>query len=156
MDYRTFTIGNKISNLCTEEFLMNIAILIIDNDMSVGQEIKRSMMTSYPSFRIDLVDNGVEAYGLCCVGQYDLIFCDYKIPLLNGVKAGKFLKTGEDSLNKETPLVLVSSFIPDIELNDDFDFAALIIEKPINSERNIKKIKLLIGEKLAQPRRENI
>jgi CheY-like chemotaxis protein len=125
------------------------SILIIDDYLETAETVRDAISINYPDVHVDMVDNGVEGYGMSCLKTYDLILCDYKMPHLNGVKTGHYIKEGEDSKNRETPLVLMSSFIPELQRSESFEFASLIIEKPVNIEKVIKKIKILMGTKLA-------
>lgn len=125
---------------------MNVAILIIDGSNEITQNLKSTILSSYPAADIEHIDNSVEAYGMCCVSKYDLIFCDYEVPQLNGLKAGQFLKTGEDSLNEQTPIVLVSPCVTELQAADAF--ACSIIEKSIETEKMVTLMKQLIGDKL--------
>jgi DNA-binding response OmpR family regulator len=125
------------------------SILIIDDYMETSETLKEAIEISYPDIDVDMVDNGVEGYGQACLESYDLILCDYKMPHLNGVKTGLYIKTGEDSRNHDTPIVLMSSFIPELQKSESFEFASLIIEKPVDVDKIVKKIKLLIRQNIA-------
>jgi CheY-like chemotaxis protein len=129
--------------------MKKLNLLIVDDSKELTSALIDSINEAYDFFEIDSATDGVSGYALCCVKTYDIILCDYKMPHINGIKAGMYMTRGDDTLNADTPIILMSSYVPDLQKDEDFDSAALILEKPVNVDTLLKDIKLLLGKKLA-------
>jgi CheY-like chemotaxis protein len=105
-------------------------ILIIDDYREVAEMMEMNLNAQLPGVEIHIAEDGVIGYGKCCLLKYDVIITDYKMPGINGIKSSKFIKESKLSLNKETPLILISAFIPQLEDRTTLDFATHILAKP--------------------------
>ncbi|WP_419148810.1 two-component sensor histidine kinase BarA [Pseudoalteromonas 'SMAR'] len=56
---------------------------------------------------IDTAHNGAQAVGLCKSRNYDLIFMDIQMPIMDGISACKSIR--ESSLNEDTPIIAVTA-----------------------------------------------
>ena len=78
-------------------------ILVIEDDRTVGQYVKRGLDEHlYPA---DLVDDGLEGLRLASGGQYDLIVLDLRLPGMTGLEV---LRTLRDRGNTTPVLVLTA------------------------------------------------
>ncbi|MCR5093994.1 MAG: response regulator [Lachnospiraceae bacterium] len=103
----------------------------------------------------ELCDNGTKAIELCKQKKYDLILLDHMMPDPDGIKTLGIIRSEEDSMNRDTPVVvLTANAIAGIrQTYTDAGFADYLT-KPIDSsllEQTIKKYlpaeKILPAEK---------
>lgn len=116
-------------------------ILIIEDDHEVAEVLDISITTGLSDSVVDVASDGVIAFGKCCKKKYDLILTDYKMPNINGTKAAKYIITSNNSLNKETPFIILSAYVPELEEKANFDFASHVLTKPCKSSELIEVIK---------------
>jgi hypothetical protein len=70
------------------------------------------------------------------------------MPNLNGIKAAGYIRTQEDSQNKDKPFILISAFVPELRNEGNIDFASVILDKPVELTTLIKHIRFILGMKL--------
>lgn len=88
--------------------------------------------------------DGLDALEKVMVSKYDLIITDIKMPKMNGRDFIQKVQS-EDTLNKETPIIVLSSY-PDIGF--DQDNLIYIMTKPFKIERLTNIVKMALGKKL--------
>jgi len=91
------------------ESLKHLRILIVDDNI-VACQILEDMLKILKIEHIDIVHSGEDAF-MKCVGQhqsYDIIFMDYKMEGINGIKSYQRIQT---ELKEQTPkVVMVSAY----------------------------------------------
>ncbi len=103
-------------------------ILIIDDEKA----IRRALREIFEGFEIEEAENGKEGFEKATSTVFDLIFCDIKMPQMDGMEVLDALMKA----NSETPIILISGH-GNIETavqaikNGAFDF----IEKPLDLNR---------------------
>jgi DNA-binding NtrC family response regulator len=105
-------------------------ILIIDDEPSIRRALKEIL--EFESFEVAEAENGREGLNKATADSYDVIFCDIKMPEMDGVEV-------LEQLNKqgiETPVIMISGHgnietAVDTIKNGAFDF----IEKPLDLNR---------------------
>lgn len=105
-------------------------ILVTDDERSIRNTLKDIL--SYENHNVDLAANGKEAIDFISSNTYDIIFCDIKMPQMDGIEVlGKI-----QEITPETPVVMISGH-GNIETAVEaikkgaFDF----IEKPLDLNR---------------------
>ena len=111
-------------------------ILIIDDERSIRNSLKEIL--SDEGYDIDVAEDGAQGCAMVEKEKYDIIFCDIKMPVMDGVEAlSKMMGMGIDSA-----VVMISGH-GDIETAVDcikkgaFDF----IQKPLDLNRILITIK---------------
>ena len=111
-------------------------ILIIDDERSIRNSLKEIL--SDEGYDIDVAEDGAQGCAMVEKEKYDIIFCDIKMPVMDGVEAlSKMMEMGIDSA-----VVMISGH-GDIETAVDcikkgaFDF----IQKPLDLNRILITIK---------------
>ena len=105
-------------------------ILVVDDERSIRNTLKDILEVE--SYRVEVVESGIEALKLIKESNYDLIFSDIKMPQMDGVELLQNIK----QCNPEIPVVMISGH-GNIETAVDcikkgaYDF----IEKPIDLNR---------------------
>src|SRR6218665_3516017 len=59
-------------------------ILIIDDEKSIRHSLKEIL--AYESYKVDEAPDGIEGIKMAEKTKYDLIFCDIKMPKMDGIK----------------------------------------------------------------------
>lgn len=105
-------------------------ILIIDDERSIRRALREIL--EYEDFEIDEAEDGKEGFDKASNNQYDLIFCDIKMPKMDGIEVLEKLQEAKI----DTPIVMISGHgnietaVEAIKLGA-FDF----IEKPLDLNR---------------------
>lgn len=105
-------------------------ILIIDDEKSIRRALKEIL--EYEDFEVDEAEDGKEGFEKALAGDYDLIFCDIKMPKMDGIE----VLTELQKEKVESPIVMISGHgnietaVEAIKLGA-FDF----IEKPLDLNR---------------------
>lgn len=105
-------------------------ILVVDDERSIRNTLKDILEVE--SYRVEVVESGIEALKLIKESNYDLIFSDIKMPQMDGVELLQNIK----QCTPEIPVVMISGH-GNIETAVDcikkgaYDF----IEKPIDLNR---------------------
>lgn len=77
-------------------------ILIIDDESSIRSSLKEIL--EYESYKVDEAENGKVGLEKASSAAYDLIFCDIKMPGMDGIETLEKLK----SAGVESPVVMIS------------------------------------------------
>lgn len=111
-------------------------ILIIDDERSIRRTLKEIL--EFEDHTVDAVDDGISGIREAKENNYDVIFCDIKMPQMDGMEVLTKLKN--DGL--ETPIIMISGHgnietaVESIK-NGAYDF----IEKPLDLNRILVTIK---------------
>lgn len=87
--------------------MKKLKALIVDDVASMRKFLKFGMEKSFPNIFVDEATNGKEAQAKLEKIEYDLVLCDWEMPLLNGEELLQWIR-GHPTLNK-TPFVMVTS-----------------------------------------------
>lgn len=77
-------------------------ILIIDDEKSIRHSLKEIL--EYESYKVDEAPDGIEGIKMAEKTKYDLIFCDIKMPKMDGIEVLENLQ----SKCPEVPVVMIS------------------------------------------------
>ncbi len=111
-------------------------ILVIDDDKSIRNTLKDIL--EYENYKVDIAEDGVIGLELINKKNYNIIFCDIKMPKLDGIEVLEKVQ----ELNIDTPIIMVSGHgnidtaVESIK-KGAFDF----IEKPLDLNRILITIK---------------
>lgn len=123
-------------------------ILIIDDERAIRRALREIL--EFEEFEVDEAENGKQGLDLAKSGEYDIIFCDIKMPEMDGME----VLDGLQKNSVESPVIMISGH-GNIETavgaikQGAFDF----IEKPLDLNRilvtirNAKDKTVLIEEK---------
>ena len=105
-------------------------ILIIDDERSIRRALREIL--EFEEYDVFEAENGREGLDLLKVNQYDLVFCDIKMPLLDGMEVLEAVKKTEN----DTPFIMISGHgtietAVEAIRKGAFDF----IEKPLDLNR---------------------
>ncbi len=105
-------------------------ILIIDDERSIRRALREIL--EFEEYDVFEAENGQEGLDLLKANQYDLVFCDIKMPILDGMEVLEAIKKTEN----DTPFIMISGHgtietAVEAIRKGAFDF----IEKPLDLNR---------------------
>jgi two-component system sensor histidine kinase BarA len=139
-------------NLKSQIKAINPDILIAE-DNPLNQMLLQSMLQE--NAQLKMVMNGEDAVIAANEKQYQILLLDLQMPKLDGIQAARKIRE-KSSLNKTTPIVLISANISDIERKEISDAGIdLCLQKPIDEKQFLSHIfKLLKRERKEGPSHE--
>lgn len=87
-------------------------ILVVDDEKDINETITELIETRF-SCGVDKAYNGLDGFLMATKKDYDLIITDQKMPFMTGAAFIIATRTKEESLNKNTPIIMLSGFIDD-------------------------------------------
>lgn len=138
--YNNINASDKKSKILANSSMgKRLNILIVEDD-------KASQMVIYNLFKknghiCDIADNGQEALNLLENKQYDLVFMDIQMPILDGVQTTKIIRKSEESNNRHTPIIALTAYALK-EDKERFLSAGMdnYISKPFNMNELLKVV----------------
>lgn len=111
-------------------------ILVIDDERSIRNSMKDIL--SFEGHEVLLAENGMEGLASVKIDKPELVFCDIKMPKIEGIDVLKRIK----EFTAETPVIMISGHgtidtAIDAIKNGAYDF----IEKPLDLNRILITIK---------------
>jgi signal transduction histidine kinase/CheY-like chemotaxis protein/HPt (histidine-containing phosphotransfer) domain-containing protein len=82
-------------------------ILIVD-DVSMNLKVMVSLLKN-TKITIDTVQSGQDCLEYITKKKYDIIFLDHMMPEMDGVEVLNRMRTMDDNLNKETPIIMLTA-----------------------------------------------
>lgn len=111
-------------------------ILVIDDEKAIRNSLKDIL--EYEGHQVQTAENGIQALSLLNIQSFDLIFCDIKMPEMDGIEVLKKIKEREWNI----PVIMISGHgnidtaVESIKIGA-FDY----IEKPLDLNRIFITIK---------------
>ncbi len=111
-------------------------ILIIDDEVSIRRTLKEIL--EFENYKVDAAEDGKSGLKAATENQYDVIFCDIKMPQMDGLEVLAEIK----KIGISTPVIMISGHgnietAVDSIKNGAYDF----IEKPLDLNRILVTIK---------------
>lgn len=116
-------------------------VLIIDDDSLIRDLLADLILSEYEQVHIEHAEDGVIAQHKCKDQKYDLLILDHMMPNMDGSSFLSFLRKSED-LNKNTPIIMLTAFMPTISAEDEVNNKTFYLKKPIDFEKMLRFIKM--------------
>lgn len=117
--------------------------LIVDDEDQIRDGLEIILEDISDNIEFSFCGNAKEALDKYSDVKFDLIFCDLSMPIMNGEEYILHLRNS-DGPNKETPVFLISAFIPKesplLKLED-----LRIIEKPFDMDNITDLVSKTLG-----------
>ena len=118
-----------IENHESEKSISLNFLLVEDN--ATNQQLLVANLRKF-NLKTTLADNGKEAVEFFKTGSFDMILMDIQMPIMDGLEATRLIREYESINNLDrTPIVAVTAFTIENELNSDFDG---FLRKPYHSD----------------------
>ena len=113
------------------------AKILLVEDNEINREVVLDILEPL-NMHIDVAVNGVEAVEMILVGNYDLVFMDYLMPVMDGAKATKTIRSNRDRKDlKNLPIIALTASADETDRLLDAGMNDYII-KPITLESATK------------------
>ena len=120
-------------------------VLIIDDEKEL-QEIYGFYFNSMLFDEIEFAGDGVDAYIKCMNQKFDLITLDYQMPFMDGMQFLAAIR-GKENINQQTPILMISAFIPQIKESAKEFENTYFFEKPIDLESFKRNAQIILNKK---------
>lgn len=112
-------------------FMAPEAKLLIVDDHEMNLKVAKGLLAPL-GVQIDTAENGKEAIDMVCRKDYDIVFMDHMMPVMDGVEATKAIRAMEDEKYQSLPIVALSANAT-IEARELFDANGFsdFVAKPI-------------------------
>jgi len=91
-------------------------VLVCDDNIIIAQTVEQ--MLTLLNCKSTLANNGLSGLNACKQQKFDIIFMDQQMPVMTGTETIPRIKQDIDSLNKDTPIIMLSASIIDKEIKD--------------------------------------
>lgn len=85
--------------------------------------------------------DGLEGFHLAMSSKFDIITLDQMMPYCHGTVVLEALRV-KDGPNKDTPILFISAYIPEIPAESKKSEKTVFIEKPIDITRLVRYVKM--------------
>ena len=89
-------------------FLAPEARILIVDDIELNLKVLRGFLRRF-KVQVDVAVSGAQCLKLAQSKHYDLIFLDYLMPVMDGVETYRKLKSLDNFINKDTPVIALTS-----------------------------------------------
>jgi len=128
-------IHEEKSAIQLENIKFEKASILIAEDIKINRELIKGFLENY-DFKIFEAENGEEAVKLAKIYQPDIILMDIRMPVMDGHKAIKIIKS-DIKLNYIPIIAVTASYIKE-ELNDIENMCDTYLTKPVSKSRLIE------------------
>lgn len=126
--------------------LSKVSVLIVDDNAHMIR-IVRSMLLGFGISKTYESRDAAEAFDITRNDPVDLIIADYQMPLLDGLEFTKMVRTGADTSNPYTPIILLTAHTERSKILAARDAGVTeICAKPINARELWNKIAACVNK----------
>jgi two-component system sensor histidine kinase BarA len=118
-------------------------ILLIDDEPMILEILEETFRIDYKFQNLMTAGDGLDAFHLCMLHQFDLICLDHMMPFLKGADLLAALRS-KPGPNHKTPVIMISAYIPDIPESIKHTDDTFFLEKPIDLDRLKRYVKLAL------------
>jgi two-component system, sensor histidine kinase len=90
------------------EITQKFNVLIVD-DNEINQLVLMKLLVNHGGFYMDVANNGLVATDMIQKENYDLVFMDMHMPVLDGIGAITFIRNNENRTIKKTPIIVLTA-----------------------------------------------
>ena len=86
----------------------DIRILLVE-DSPINQLIEKKLLNKLGFTQIEIVENGEEALNILTKKDFDLVFMDIYMPVMNGLEASRLIRRQETIRNPNIPIIVLTA-----------------------------------------------
>jgi signal transduction histidine kinase/CheY-like chemotaxis protein len=140
------------SNVSKEELMENnnIRILIAEDEVA-NQKVINTVLIKLGYTDIDIVSNGKLMFESAIQKDYDVIFVDIRMPIMDGFQATSKILEYYNTINKKYPFIIAVTALEDLHMNENCSKIGIhyLLKKPFNFG-SIKKIMKIVKKHKAK------
>ncbi|MGZ9234533.1 MAG: response regulator [Anaerolineales bacterium] len=99
--------GNELAS----EIKSSLKILVVDDDV-LNRRLMKVLLT-HEGYHVDLASNGEEAFDAIKYQQFDIVFMDLRMPVMDGLEASRRIREWEDGGQHTFIVGLTASYLPE-------------------------------------------
>ncbi len=152
--YLEYALGNEekidqpiINKLIIPENIQKLKVLIVDDE-----EYNRMLIHSiFKKWNVQCTEaaNGLDAIEQLKLQPYDLILMDSRMPVLDGIKATKFIRNNMDQSKAKVPIITVTAAVLSSDMEKySLSGANAVLEKPFSEESLLNTITHVINHQI--------
>jgi CheY-like chemotaxis protein len=88
-----------------------LKILVVDDDV-LNRRLMKVLLT-HEGYQVDLAANGEEAFDAIKYRQFDIVFMDLRMPVMDGLEASRRIREWEDGGQHTFIVGLTASYLPE-------------------------------------------
>ena len=88
-----------------------LKILVADDD-ALNQRLMKVLLTN-EGYQVDVASNGLEAFDAIKYGQFDIVFMDLRMPVMDGIEASQRIREWEEGGRHTYIVALTASYLPE-------------------------------------------
>jgi CheY-like chemotaxis protein len=117
-------------------------ILILDDEKEFAEVFLQQLKSLFQesNFEFELFTDPFDALKAITESKYDLIISDHKMPKITGVEFIMNMHRLNSSKNKETPVIILSGYIPQVSSLLGAMNNITYIDKPFEDDQIVKAI----------------
>lgn len=119
-------------------------ILIVDDEQQILDLVSDILEEHFPEANLVTAMDGLEAFVKSHNLTFDLIITDHKMPYCTGLDFIKKMRA-TDNLNGNSPIIMISGYIPEIESEISSLENLYYMDKPFKIERLLKYCKIILN-----------
>jgi signal transduction histidine kinase/CheY-like chemotaxis protein/HPt (histidine-containing phosphotransfer) domain-containing protein len=152
--YLEYALGNEekidqpiINKLIIPENIQKLKVLVVDDE-----EYNRMLIHSiFRKWNVQCTEaaNGLDAIEQLKLQPYDLILMDSRMPVLDGIKATKFIRNNMDQSKAKVPIITVTAAVLSSDMEKySLSGANAVLEKPFSEESLLNTITHVINHQI--------
>ncbi|HLO17306.1 MAG TPA: response regulator [Anaerolineales bacterium] len=98
-------------NQSNPKSLPPLKILVVDDD-ALNQHLMQVLLT-HEGYQVDTASNGLEAFDAIKYGQFDIVFMDLRMPIMDGMEASRRIREWEEGGQHTFIVALTASYLPE-------------------------------------------
>lgn len=119
----------------------NLHVLIVD-DVKMNQIVIRKLIENLGIESIETASNGKEAFEMACENQFDYIFMDIQMPVMNGIESSRNITAHYTSGGTAPVIIAVTANTLTVNLSEYLEAGIKeVIYKPVTSEMLMNMIR---------------
>jgi CheY-like chemotaxis protein len=126
--------------------------LVVDDHPINRLLVKQVLQNAWPQSVIDEADDGQMALDKLQAGDYDVVFMDMVMPVMDGIDTSKFIRRELPNPAAKTPILGLTANVNPVDL-DRFVEAGLsgVMLKPFEPSQLCAKVEELLSQKVYEP-----
>ena len=147
-EIQSANISLKAEETDAESYSAPDANILVVDDSSINLMIFEDLAAPLGS-KVESLDSGGKCVQSCKEKKYDIIFVDHLMPEMDGVETFHHIKEDSDSLNKETPIIILTANTDDGAKEEYMkEGFSDYLGKPMKPEKLLSMIKQYLPKEL--------